>query len=160
VCSNETHWGIVTEEKSTIKNSPYGHWGKHLIDTPADGSPSLIIFGVAAKVTAPLCHDIFIQPESVVFQCVTEEAEYMEITQWQLWALWGMVHHLPGHGAQCILGSSGHRGMGIVTQHDTPHLRVFPYTVCILPWISAGWQPSAARNWKTSHPCCLNRSYT
>jgi hypothetical protein len=50
------------------------------------------------------------QPESMALWGFLEWAEHIGV---------GMVQHLSVHGAQHIIDSAGHMGMGFVVQHDT-----------------------------------------
>lgn len=53
-----------------------------------------------------------------VWHLAHDGAKFMDVTQWQVCAVFGMVQHLPVHGAQNAVDSTGHMGTGVVMQYD------------------------------------------
>jgi hypothetical protein len=107
-------YGVVLGEGvEAIKNCPHGHWGRHPVDCVCKQLPGLLL---------ELLHhwglDILSDSNLWPFSTFLKGPKCMEVTWWQVWAVWGMVQHLPVHRVQHVLDSKGHMEMGIVVQHD------------------------------------------
>jgi hypothetical protein len=105
-----------------VKNSSSGHWDRHTIYAPADGSPTQRAQWAATETTAPS------RPSCLHLTWLYGNL----VLSWGGWTHGNhtvtgpsctvVIQHLPTHEVQHVFDNAGHMGTGVVIQHnDTPH---------------------------------------